>query len=112
MRTVRPLCVLQAATLSILLKDMGVRLMPQLRAAGWVVTEAGSLLVGQQEQELVSVAPDGTVARAPLADRLYEVVGAHAGGLDVTVRDDEGCAWQTLEVGTLASTQAERLPSL
>ena len=84
--------------------------MAKLRAAGWVVTGDGPLLVGQEEGELVAVAPDGSERRGKLKERLYEVVGAHDGGIDVTVRTDDGCALWTLDV-ELAPTAKEALPS-
>jgi hypothetical protein len=85
--------------------------MPQLRAAGWVVTEAGPRLVGQEGKEVVALAPDGSEVRGPLKGRLYEVVGAHTDGIDVTLRDDDGCSWSTLDASTLKRSAPVRLPS-
>ena len=89
----------------------GRQAMPTLKAAGWVVTAAGPRLVGQEGGEIVALAPDGSEVRGRLKERLYEVVGAHAGGIDVTLRDDDGCAWSTLDAATLKPSATVRLPS-
>ena len=87
------------------------RELPGLRAADWVVTDAGPRLVGQDGDELVAVAPDGAVARGPLGGaRLREVVVARDGGIELVVVDDGACVRWVVDAASLAPSARDELP--
>jgi len=85
--------------------------MPRVRAAGWVVSDAGPRLVGQVDETLVSVAADGTVVEGGFEARLLEVIGASAEGIDLVVRTDDGCARWSVDAESLEVGAREALPS-